>query len=52
MKDFKPSQIILTFMAATVVAVALVIQIIARGLWYVGTGLNKMVLGTTADSDS
>lgn len=51
MKDFKPSQIILTFMAATVVAVALVIQLVARGLWYVGTGINKMMAGTT-NSDS
>lgn len=51
MKDFRPSQIILTFMAATVVAVALAIQLTARGLWYVGTGINKMVTGTT-DSDS
>lgn len=52
MKDFKPSQVILTFMAATVVAVALAIQLTARALWYVGTGINKMVLGNTVDSES
>jgi len=50
-KDFKPSQIILTFMAATLEAVAVVLQLIAKGLWYVGTGINKMITGTT-NSDS
>jgi len=57
MKDFKPSQIILTFMAAIVVAAALAVQIIAKSLWYVGTSLNKMLFETpenlkTVDTNS
>lgn len=53
MNDFKPSQVILTFMATAVAAIGWVMQLAARALWFAGTSINRMVLGTLpSDNES